>query len=132
MKYKKFGILLALPAILGMIATYFRILVLIPIIIVLMFVLVAVVPFTRKHERLWLFLIWAVSSIPLNLFFLREYTGWKYFLCVNPNVKLFSVLATIEAMLILTSVEEVIVGFIGRLIWRRQYKLSIPEISEEW
>ncbi len=131
MKYKKFGILLALPAILGMIATYFRILVLIPIIIVLMFVLVAVVPFTRKHESLWLFLICAVSSIPLNLFFLREYTGWKYFLCVNPNVKLFSVLATIEAMLILTSVEEVIVGFIGRLIWRRQYKLSIPEISEE-
>ena len=131
MKYKKFGILLALPAILGMIATYFRILVLIPIIIVLMFVLVAVVPFTRKHESLWLFLICAVSSIPLNLFFLREYTGWKYFLCVNPNVKLFSVLATIEAMLILTSVEEVIVGFIGRLIWRRQYKLSISEISEE-
>lgn len=36
----------------------------------------------------------------------------------------------IVAFVALTGVEEVITGFLGRLIWRRQYKLGIPESEE--
>lgn len=36
----------------------------------------------------------------------------------------------IVAFVALAGVEEVITGFLGRLIWRRQYKLGIPESEE--
>lgn len=128
---KKMVLLIFVPFILSAAAAYFQILILVPFIIFIIFAIVAVLPFAHGHENLWLFLIGVFSFLPLNLFLLREYPIWREYLCGLEDVKLFIVMGTIEAVMILTSVEEVTIGFFGRLIWRRQYKLNIPEVPEE-
>ncbi len=133
MKHNKWGLLTLLPLLVAMTAVHFRLrlLILVPAIVILIFLLVGILPFAHKRENLWLFLICAVSFIPINLFGLNMYTGWKEFLCVEPDIRILSIASTVEALLILTSVEEVVVGFLGRLIWRRQYKLRIPQVVDE-
>lgn len=133
MQNNKWGLLTFLPLFVSMTAIHFRIrlLILIPVTVVLIFLLVGILPFARRRENLWLFLICAVTFIPINLFALNVYTRWKEFLCVDADIKILSIASTVEVLLILTSVEEVIIGFLGRLIWRRQYKLRIPDSKKE-
>ncbi len=124
-------LLITLPVVVAVLAVHFRILVLIPLTGVLMFVLVAVLPFAHKHENLWLFLMCATSSIPINLFLLTECNEWKYYLCINADKKFLSFFVMVEGLLILTGVEEVVIGFIGRMIWRRQCRLNIPKLRDD-
>lgn len=128
MNHNKLGLLTLLPPVMAIIAAYFRNMILIPIIVFIIFGLVAVLPFAHGHENLWLFLICTISSVPLNLFFLIEYPILQMFLHPDTDMGLLWIISTIEAMLIVTGVEEVIVGFFGRLIWRKQYRLNIPEV----
>lgn len=131
MKQNKRELLIFCPFLLAIMAAHFRILILIPVIIVLIFILVAVLPFAHGHENLWLFLISIFSFAPLNLYLLSEYTGWQDFLHISSDVEYFYYISSmIVAFVALTGVEEVITGFLGRLIWRRQYKLGIPESEE--
>lgn len=130
MNHNKLVLLIFCPFLLAVMAAYFRILILIPAIILLIFILVTVLPFVHGHENLWLFLINIISFVPLNLYLLSEYTGWQDYLCICSDLRLFSCVSIIEALIVLTGVEEVLVGFLGRVIWRRQYKLGIPELEE--
>ena len=133
MKNNKCGLLTLLPLLVAMTAVYFQLplLILIPVTVILIFLLVGILPFTHRQENLWLFLICAVSFIPIHLLGLNIYTGWKEFLCADPDIRILSIASTVEALLILTSVEEVVISFLGRLIWRRQYKLRIPQVVDE-
>lgn len=126
----KLGVLTVLPLFLVLVAIHFRILILIPATVLLIFLLVAMLPFAHKHENLWLFLIGTVSLIPVNLFLLKEYTVWQYYLCIAEKGFLF-IVAKVEALMILTSVEAIFLGLFGRLVWRRQYKLRIPELMDD-
>lgn len=90
--------------------------------IVLIFVLVAILPFTSKYENLWLFILCAACSIPINISFLIEYPVWRDFIICSNNA-VCNILSLLEMTMILTSIEEVVVALIGRRIWKRQYAL---------
>lgn len=126
----KLGLLTALPLLLSITAVRYRICVLIPITVLVIFLLVAILPFTHKHENLWLFLIGTVSLMPTNLFLLKEFPVWQDYLCITERGPLF-IVTEIEALMMLISVEAIALGLIGRLIWRQQYKLRIPELEED-
>ena len=84
-------------------------------------VFVAINPTCRQRESLWLFVMVAVSSIPLNLHFgrifaligsdLLGYTKWE------------SYIVGAVGYCIAFCAEEIIYGIVGRMIWRRQYKI---------
>lgn len=84
-------------------------------------VLVAINPTCRQRESLWLFVMVAVSSIPLNLHFGRVFTliGSDLF----GYTKWESYIVGTVGYCIAFCAEEIIYGIVGRMIWRRQYKI---------
>lgn len=125
----KLGLLTVLPLLLSITAVRYRISILIPITVLVIFLLVAILPFTYKHENLWLFLIGTISLMPINLFLLKEFPVWQDYLCIAERGPLF-IVSEIEALMMLISVEAIALGLTGRLIWRQQYKLRIPELEK--
>lgn len=92
----------------------------------LIFIFVAVVPYCRKRESLWVFLLIGAASIPINLFILGKYDLWIYLTASVEKHGIVYYMSLIEYTLLLSSIEEIIGGLIARLIWKRQYKLVIP------
>lgn len=81
------------------------------------FVVLWLTPCCRGRENIWMFVLVAISSIPLNLFCLR----WLY----EEDLLFgsFFVLGIFRIMLyytVLLSIEEVIMGLFSRLIWQKQ------------
>lgn len=129
MRYKT-SLLIWSPLVLAITAAHYKSLWLIPATVLLMFLLVSVLPFARKRENLWLFVLCAVCSIPINLFLLKEYPQWReYIFCGESGI--LNILSLLEMTLICTSVEEVIVALVGRKIWKRQYALMLPELEDD-
>lgn len=99
--------------------------------IVLIFVAVAVLPFCRKRENLWLFVLSTLSLGPINFFVLREYPMWEYFLYSGDGKGIIYYMWLIELALVATCAESVVIGVVGSILWRRQYRIYIPECDEE-
>jgi len=97
--------------------------------IIIMFFLVAVLPICRRRENLWLFILCAVVSVPINYGLLTEYELLRRFF-LGESAGILYILNYLQFMLIFTGIEEVMVGFTGRLIWPKQYKLWFPETEE--
>lgn len=129
MKYKT-GVFIWTPFLLALTSAYFKSIWLVPATVILMFIMVAILPFAHKRENLWLFILCAVCSIPINIFLLNEYPQWRYLLFSGERGVL-NILSTTEMTLICTSVEEVVIALVGRKIWKKQYVLALPEIEEE-
>ncbi|MGN1140158.1 MAG: hypothetical protein ACI4TF_03055 [Oliverpabstia sp.] len=119
------------PFLMALGSAYFKSIWLVPATIILMFILVAVLPFCHKRENLWLFVLCAVCAIPINIFLLTEYPQWRYLLYSDSERGITYYMALIEMLLIATGVEEVLVSLVGRKIWKRQYTLYIPENKDE-
>ena len=129
MKYKT-ELFIWIPFLLAVMSAYFESLWLVLATVILMFIMVAVLPFTRKRENLWLFVLCAFCSIPINIFLLNKYPLWKEYFFVRES-KLLNILSLIEMTLICTSIEEVVIAIVGRRIWRKQYALMLPELKED-
>lgn len=126
----KLGLLTVLPLLLSITAVHYRIRILLPVTVLLIFLLVSILPFAHRHENLWLFLIGTISLMPMNLLLLKEFPVWQEYLCITESGPLF-IVSELEVLMMLISVEAIALGLIGRLIWRRQYKLRIPELEDE-
>ena len=96
-----------------------------------MFVLVGTLPFCRKHENLWMFVLTAFCSIPVNWFLLTNFEIWKNVLYSGGESCILTKIVIVEYMMVLTGVEEIILGLLTRMLWRKQYKLYIPVDEEE-
>ena len=129
MKYRTSSMLVWSPFAVAVISAYHRSFWLVMTTVILMFVVVGVLPVTRKRENLWLFVLCALCGIPINLFLIREYPVWEIMTAGSEN-RVFRLLAMMEVFLIYTSIEEVIVALVGRRIWKRQYALALPEFEE--
>ena len=98
----------------------FLLLILIP---VLYLALIRITPSFRGHESLWMFILVAVSSIPPNLSVLL----WM-FEHMDFMFDTFFILMVFRAAIgytVLFSIEEVVMGLITRLIWKKQRKLVL-------
>lgn len=97
----------------------------------LIFAAVTVLPFCRKRENLWLFVLSMLCLGPINFFVVREYPVWEYFLYSGKSGGIGYYILLIEMSLVATCAESVLVGVVGRVLWRRQYKIYIPGFNEE-
>ena len=119
------SLLMLMPIVLSFISAYFKIISLIPVVVVMMFVLVAVLPVSRHYENLWMFVLTAFCSIPVNWLLLEHYDVWRKYLYTGDDSKIMTAVALILYILLLTSMEEIIFGFLARFFWRKQYELDI-------
>lgn len=119
-----------LPLIVSILSAYYKLLWLVPVVVVLMFVLVAMLPFCRKHENLWIFVLTAFCALPINWLIIIKFDAWMDYLYIGyGNISYFLVI--VEYMMILTGLEEIIFGIVTRYIWKKQYKLYIPVDDED-
>lgn len=130
-KNSKGSIAVFTPFLLALCSAYFKSMWLVTATIVSIFILVAVLPFCKGRENLWLFILCAICSIPINIFLLIEFPQWRYILYSGAEKSITYYISLMEIALIGTGVEEVIIALIGRRFWKRQYTLYIPEVDWE-
>lgn len=123
--------LAVLPIAISIISAHYKLLWLIPVVIISMFVFVGTMPFCRKRENLWMFVLTAFCSMPVNWFFLTNFEIWKNVLYSGEGNSILTLIVIIEYAMVLTGVEEIILGLVTRFLWRKQYKLYIPVDEEE-
>ena len=119
--------LTVLPIVISIASAHYKMLWLIPVAVISMFVLVGTLPFCRKRENLWMFVLTAFCSIPVNWFILTNFEIWKNVLYSGGENRILTKIVIVEY----TGVEEIILGLLTRMLWRKQYKLYIPVDEEE-
>ena len=115
------------PFLLAIISAYYKSIWLMAATVITMFIMVAVLPFTHKRENLWLFILCGICSIPINIFLVNEFLPWKKYIFHSYH-GLSNILLMVGLTLICTSIEEILVAFVGRIIWKEQYDLMLPKI----
>ena len=90
----------------------------------MMFVLVAFVPFCHRHENLWMFILTTFSWILVNGALSSQIVEFMY---AGIYPMWMNVLLWIEIFLIFVSVENVLTGLLTRMFWKKQRDLVFPE-----
>lgn len=123
---------LFLSAVTAAVTFYWKSFWLIPMIIILIFLFVAVMPFCRKRENLWLFVLGMYSLFPVNIILLKD-TNFANYVLFEPfcNMKIFNFIMVLVVSAIVMSIESILVGLLGRIFWKRQYKLPFPDYVED-
>ena len=92
--------------------------------IISLFILVAFLPVCEKRENLWMFVFSSVSLLPANIRFSVLISQWAeeelYW-----DSAFMKIIMLLIALHILFCMEQIILGFITRLLWRRQYKVEV-------
>lgn len=92
--------------------------------VILLFLLVAFLPVCEKRENLWMFVFSSVSLLPANIRFSVLISHWAeeelYW-----DSTFMQIIVLLIALHILFCMEQIILGFITRLLWRRQYKVEV-------
>lgn len=115
------------PFLLAVIAAYYKSVWLVAVTVITMFIMVAVLSFTHKRENLWLFILCGICSIPINIFLVNDFLPWKKYIFHSYH-GLSNILLMVGLTLICTSIEEILVALVGRIIWKKQYDLMLPKI----
>lgn len=93
------------------------------------FVFCAINPVCRKTQNTWIYVLTMIIGIPTNVRIVDKirqsfyYDGEKF-----ASIK--NVLVVILSYLIIFSIEEVMMGIIGRMIWKRQQRIVEKEDEE--
>ena len=125
------GLLISILFVLGILAHNRNLMWMFPVMVAAVFVLVGTMPFCRRHENIWLFVLWAACCMPLNFMLLKVYPLWLDLLYDGIGKGILYHLIQMEWVLILSSVEEIVIGFVGRIIWRKQYAVYILESDKK-
>lgn len=88
------------------------------------FAVVALVPLCRRRESLWVFLITAVATIPLNIWIVHRVMDAGYF---SGSFAVTEILWYCLVYFIGFSLEELLFGILARLIWKRQLRNRFSE-----
>ena len=89
--------------------------------VILTYVIVAILPYAKKHESIWIFLISMFTCVPVNIkimFWMFEYLNEGEWLALW-------VLRGVIYYAVLFSIEEVIFAYFARLIWKRQKTIDM-------
>ena len=99
-----------------------------PILIVLMpialLISVALTPWARKRENICMFLLVAVSGVPVNIIVIRWLLGLSFF---ETHFFVLAFFRSVALYLMLLSMEELILGVVTRMIWKNQYKITFSK-----
>lgn len=89
------------------------------------FFCISICPPCRKHENLWLFVLAGISTIPVNIEISIYACG--YFSYLWGEALLLRIIYFPLAYAILLCIEEILLGIIGRFIWKNQNPLFDEE-----
>lgn len=92
--------------------------------VISLFILVAFLPVCEKRENLWMFVFSSVSIFPANIRFSVLISQWAENGLYLDSVFMKTIVFLI-ALHILFCMEQIILGFFTRLLWRRQYKVEV-------
>ena len=92
--------LTVLPIVISIASAHYKMLWLIPVAVLSMFVLVGTLPFCRKHENLWMFVLTAFCSIPVNWFLLTNFEIWKNVLYSGGESRILTKIVIVEYMMV--------------------------------
>ena len=91
-----------------------------------LFFIVATVPACRKRENMWMFVLVALFSFPVNTYLTYIITPVVF----ETYNKLTTIIYMALVFFVLFSVEEILFAFITRIIWRKQYRLFPKEFDD--
>ena len=92
--------------------------------VVLVYIIVAIYPFAKDHEIIWLFLISHIVLIPQNIV-IGLYIDIGFY--IELNTILNTILISIIKYGLVISVEETVLCYVGRLIWKRQKQFIVSD-----
>lgn len=122
-KYRILAVVMLLPFLLSLWAVHRRSVWMGIGAVLSIFLLVGMMPFCRKRENLWLFVMGIYALLPINHFLAK---GAVMYMEKETVLQGISYLLTyLEYLLIVISGEEVFMGLVGRILWKRQCKLDI-------
>lgn len=128
-KIQLFGLII-LPMLTSILSVYYNALWLIPVVVILIFMLIGTMPICRKNENLWMFVLTGFCSIPINVFLLTKFNVWMDYL-YNGSGKVHMIVLIIGYTIVLTGMEELVLGLLTRVLWKKQCKLYIPVDDDE-
>lgn len=124
----KFLLLVTVPAILSAIATYYTSVILF-ILIAFGMLLLLNIPVFKHRENLWMFVIATFATIPINISLVMTISESYFF---DYDIVATSVFAGFIIYAILFAVEQIALGLITRIFYRKQYKLfKEPETNND-
>lgn len=83
------------------------------------FIVVAIFPLFRRRESLWIFFFVMLTVTPINLAVIDELLNSFLF---EDSFLLTNIIRGSLIFTIALSIEELVCGFVARLIWKKQYK----------
>lgn len=122
--------LLLLPMSTSILTVYYKALWLIPVVVILIFILIGTMPICRKNENLWMFVLTGFCSIPVNVFLLTKFNVWMDYL-YNGSGKIHKIALITGYTIVLTGMEEIVLGVLTCVLWKKQCKLYIPVDDDE-
>lgn len=128
-KIQLFGLII-LPMAISIFSAYYKALWLIPVVVILIFVLIGIMPICKKNENLWMFVLTGFCSTPVNVFILTKFNVWMDYL-YNGSGKIHKIALIIGYTIVLTGMEEIVLGLFTRILWKKQCKLYIPVDDDE-
>ena len=114
----------------SILSVYYNALWLIPVVVILIFMLIGTMPICRKNENLWMFVLTGFCSIPINVFLLTKFNVWMDYL-YNGSGKVHMIVLIIGYTIVLAGMEELVLGLLTRVLWKKQCKLYIPVDDDE-
>lgn len=86
----------------------------------LLFPAVWLLPWGRRRENLFMFVLSSFTLIPLNLSLIRGFLSMEL---PGGEIRLFRAAIAIVLYAVAWNLEEVLLGLVTRLIWPKQYRL---------
>lgn len=86
--------------------------------LVTIFLCISICDICKKHESLWLFVLSGIATIPVNIQI--SLIASKYFSRIWGDAFIFNFIYFPLAYSMLLSIEEILLGIVGRMIWKNQ------------
>ena len=92
------------------------------------FIFISIVPYCKKRENVWMFILVAFTSVPINIFIAKDFLALFSIFRVKG---IYYYLTLTELVLVLSSIEELVAGFFVRFLYRKQDDIFEDEDEEE-
>lgn len=111
---------LGIPAALSLASVIKHSVILFVILIVTHFIILKFIPVFKGYESVWMFIFVSISSIPLNVYILSLINEWGF---LFDTILFLGILRAVLYYAVLFSIEQIIMGVVTRIVWKKQYKL---------
>lgn len=116
--------LMSISPVLAMVATVKRSAIILLLVVFSIFITVGRLPFSKKHENLWVFLLASISGMPINLHLV---VGAVNAGLLASDMRILAVVRATVLYMVLFSIEQLVLGYIARRIWRKQYSIKVDK-----